>query len=77
MGVQSVALACGQLLLAAHAEGLGGVWVCAPLFAQESAQASLNLPATWDPQGLLLLGFPSRIPPPRDRFPVGEVTRFE
>jgi F420 biosynthesis protein FbiB-like protein len=76
MGVQSVALACGQLLLAAHAEGLGGVWVCAPLFAPQAVQASLELPLSWEPQSLLLLGYPDRIPQPRPRFPVGEVSRF-
>ncbi|HQU36176.1 MAG TPA: nitroreductase family protein, partial [Anaerolineales bacterium] len=35
MTVQSVAAAGMQLLLAAHAEGLGGVWACWPLFAVE------------------------------------------
>ncbi len=34
MAVQSTALAGGHLLLAAHAEGLGGCWICSPLFAQ-------------------------------------------
>ena len=36
MAMQSVAAAGLQLLLAAHAEGLGGVWVCSPLFTQET-----------------------------------------
>lgn len=76
MGVQSVALAGGQLLLAAQAEGLGGVWVCAPLFAPQAARASLDLPPDWEPQGLVLLGYPARIPPPRGRDPVREVSRF-
>ena len=35
MDTQSVALAGLQLLLAAHAEGLGGTWICWPLFAPE------------------------------------------
>ncbi len=38
MAMQSVAAAGLQLLLAAHAEGLGGVWVCSPLFAGETIQ---------------------------------------
>ena len=33
MAVQSTAPAGLQLLLAAHAEGLGGVWTCGPFFA--------------------------------------------
>jgi coenzyme F420-0:L-glutamate ligase/coenzyme F420-1:gamma-L-glutamate ligase len=76
MGVQSVALAGGQLLLAAHAEGLGGVWVCAPLFAAQVARQALDLPEAWQPQALLLLGYPAKIPPPRPRRAIQEITRF-
>jgi F420 biosynthesis protein FbiB-like protein len=76
MGVQSVALAGGQLLLAAHAEGLGGVWMCAPLFACEAAQSALKLPAAWQPQALLLLGYPAQIPAPRPRRPLDEIALF-
>lgn len=67
MGVQSVALAGGQLLLAAHAEGLGGVWICAPLFAPEEVARSLDLPACWQAQGLILLGFPAQSDKSRPR----------
>ncbi len=76
MGVQSVALAGGSLLLAAHAEGLGAVWVCAPLFVPKTVQTTLDLPEEWEPQGLVLLGFPEAIPEPRPRHPVKDVTRF-
>jgi coenzyme F420-0:L-glutamate ligase / coenzyme F420-1:gamma-L-glutamate ligase len=76
MGAQSVALAGGTVLLAAHAEGLGGVWICAPLFAQEIVRASLDLPATWQPQGMLLLGYPAKIPERRERRPLAEVTVY-
>jgi F420 biosynthesis protein FbiB-like protein len=76
MGVQSVALAGGTLLLAAHAAGLGGVWVCAPLFAPEIVRTALALPEHWEPVGLILLGTPARIPAPRPRAPVSEVALF-
>jgi F420 biosynthesis protein FbiB-like protein len=76
MGVQSVALAGGQLLLAAWAEGLGSVWMCAPLFAPTAAQQALGLPQSWQPQALILLGYPAQIPPPRPRRPLEEVTLF-
>ncbi len=76
MGVQSVAMAGENLLLAAHDEGLGGVWVCAPLFAQESVRKALELPTGWQPQGLLLLGYPAKIPQMRPRRPIAEITRF-
>ena len=76
MAVQSVALAGGTLLLAAHAEGLGGVWVCAPLFAPQAAQQALDLPEGWLPQALLLLGYPARLPEPRPRRPLAEVVVY-
>ncbi len=75
MAAQSVALCGGTLLLAAHAEGLGGVWVCAPLFAQQIVRETLDLPADWEPQGMLLIGYPAQIPAPRPRKPIQEVVR--
>jgi coenzyme F420-0:L-glutamate ligase/coenzyme F420-1:gamma-L-glutamate ligase len=76
MAVQSTALAGGTLLLAAHAEGFEGVWLCAPLFQPELVQQVLELPATWQPQGLLLVGTPAELPQSRTRFPWQEVTLF-
>ena len=58
MAVQSVALALGNLMLAAHHEGLGSCWICAPLFAQEEVRAALALPADWEPQAIITLGWP-------------------
>lgn len=62
MAVQSVAAAGLQLLLAAHAEGLGGVWVCSPLFAQETIQKALELPEAWEPQGMFFVGYVDDVP---------------
>jgi coenzyme F420-0:L-glutamate ligase/coenzyme F420-1:gamma-L-glutamate ligase len=59
MAVQSTAMATQNLLLAAHAEGLGACWMCAPLFCTDVAQRVLALPPDWDPQGLLTLGYPA------------------
>ncbi len=44
MAVQSTALACQNLLLAAHAYGLGACWMCAPLFAPDLVRQALDLP---------------------------------
>jgi coenzyme F420-0:L-glutamate ligase/coenzyme F420-1:gamma-L-glutamate ligase len=77
MGVQGVAMAGENLLLAAHAFGLGGVWVCAPLFAQETVRRALNLAKTWQPQGLALLGYPARIPELRPRRSLEDVVVFQ
>ena len=63
MGVQSVALACENLLLAAHQLGLGGCWMCAPIFCVPLVQSVLTLPETWQPQALLTLGYPPTAAP--------------
>jgi len=76
MGVQSVAMAGSTMLLAAHASGIGGVWMCAPLFAPGSVKSVLDLPQEWEPQGVILLGYPAYEPQPRQRRLVDEVSRF-
>ena len=76
MAVQSVALAGGTILLAAHAEGLGAVWVCAPLFTPEIVRQALRLPESWVAQGMILLGYPEKVPQPKPRRPVNQITRY-
>lgn len=73
MATQSAANAGTQLLLAAHAEGLGGVWVCSPLFAQETVQEVLDLPKSWEPQAMFLLGYPAENPQARERKSMSEI----
>ena len=76
MAVQSVAAAGLQLLLAAHAEGLGGVWACWPLFAQETICRTLSLPEAWEPQGMFFMGYPESIPEGREKRPIEEIVIF-
>jgi coenzyme F420-0:L-glutamate ligase / coenzyme F420-1:gamma-L-glutamate ligase len=76
MAVQSVAASGMQLLLAAHAEGLGGVWACWPLFVQATIQRNLKLPETWEPQGMFFVGYPESIPELRHRKSVEKVSLF-
>jgi coenzyme F420-0:L-glutamate ligase / coenzyme F420-1:gamma-L-glutamate ligase len=76
MAVQSVAAAGLQLLLAAHAEGLGGVWVCSPLFTQETIEKTLNLPEAWEPQGMFYVGYAAQNPEPRERKALEEISIF-
>ena len=76
IGIQSAANAGMQLLLAAHAEGLGGVWVCSPMFAQEIVQNALNISKQWEPQAMFLLGYPLEIPAFRGRKAIEEVMKF-
>jgi len=58
MAVQSTALAIQNLLLAAHALGLGSCWLCAPLFCPDTVRDALGLPADWEPQALVTMGWP-------------------
>lgn len=74
MAVQSVAMAGMNFLLAAHAEGLGACWLCAPLFAPAAARRALDLPKTWEPQGSILLGYAAEQGRSRERMPVEAVS---
>lgn len=76
MAMQSVASAGLQLLLAAHAEGLGGVWVCSPLFVQETIRSVLALPETWEPQAMYFVGYPDVKPEIKERKSIQEITVF-
>ena len=59
MAAQSVAMAAQNLLLVAHAEGLGACWLCAPLFCPDVVRETLNLPEAFEPQGVIALGYPA------------------
>lgn len=59
MAVQSTALAAQNLLLAAHALGLGACWMCAPLFCPGVVRQTLHLPEDWQPQALITIGYPA------------------
>ncbi len=59
MAVQSTAMAGQNLLLAAHAHGLGACWMCAPLFCADIVCEILELPSQWQPQGLITIGYPA------------------
>lgn len=59
MAVQSVSLACQNLLLATHHYGLGACWMCAPLFVPQLVRDVLHLPAEWHPQALITIGVPA------------------
>ena len=76
IGIQSTAAAGLQHMLSAHAEGLGGNWVCWALYAQEETRAALNLPENWEPQAFYFFGYPDEAPEAKDRKSVKEVATF-
>lgn len=65
MGVQSVAAAIQNLLLAAQAEGLAACWMCAPLFCPDIVLEVLDLPRHWQPQAFITLGYAAE--PPKEK----------
>jgi len=70
MAIQSVAAAIQNLLLDAHALGLGTSWMCAPLFASGEARAALDLPDDWEPQALITMGYPAAEAKPKEIKPL-------
>ena len=76
MGMQSVAMAGLQLLLAAHAEGLGGGWICWPLFTPEATRRALEMPREWEPQGMVFLGYAAEEPGEKEMRAVQDVVQF-
>lgn len=73
MAAQGTAMAVGNLLLAARAEGLGACWMCAPLFCPDTVVEALGLPADWRPQALITLGRPADNGRARARKPLAEL----
>ncbi|MEM3591653.1 MAG: nitroreductase family protein [Candidatus Bathyarchaeia archaeon] len=73
MAAQSLAAAIQNILLAAHAEGLGACWFCAPLFCQETVRRVLGMPREVEPQALITIGYPAESPEPPPRKPLKEI----
>ena len=71
MAVQSTALACQNLLLAAHQYGLAACWMCAPLFVPDLVRDVLDLPESWRPQALITLGYAAE-EKQRERLPLAQ-----
>lgn len=76
MAIQSTAMAVQNLLLAAHAAGLGACWMCAPLFCPDTVRAALDLPADWQPQAIVTLGLPGSAGKPYSRRTLSRAVRY-
>ncbi len=76
MNIQSTALAGLQLLLAAHAEGLGGNWICWPLYAAKETREALDLPETWEPQAMIIVGYSNEQPKQKSLKPLNTISIY-
>lgn len=65
-----------QLLLQAHAEGLGACWMSGPLLARERICALLNISKPWKMLGGVALGWPAEKPAETGRKPLSKVVEW-
>jgi nitroreductase len=75
-GLQSVAAAIQNMLLAIHALGYGSCWMTGPLVAQEAFGKLLGFGNERSMTALLPVGLPDEDPPSRPRKPVEEMMRI-
>jgi len=67
MALQSMGCALENLMVAAQAEGLASYWISAPLFCPEAVREALDLPAAYEAEALIALGYPAAGLSPRPR----------
>jgi coenzyme F420-0:L-glutamate ligase / coenzyme F420-1:gamma-L-glutamate ligase len=62
LALESFGAALQNLLLAAHAKGLGACWFCAPSFCKETVRKILKIPLEVEPQAFVAMGYPAETP---------------
>lgn len=72
LAMQSLGVALQNLLLAAHAKGLGACWFCAPVFCKETVRKVLKIPEEVEPEALVAMGYPAEKPPVPPRKLLGD-----
>ncbi len=75
-GLVGTSLALMNLLLAAHAAGLGASGMTGPLVAAGELKRILGVPTSWGIVALVPIGFPDEEPRPTARKPVDKVLRW-
>jgi nitroreductase len=71
LSVADCSMAVENMLLAAHALGLGACVVKS--FARVAVKEMLEIPKGIDPELLVIVGYPAHIPTPPVRIPLGEI----
>jgi nitroreductase/putative intracellular protease/amidase len=74
---QGVSAACQNMLLAAHALGLGSVWMGASLAVEDEIKEMLDVPPGVRLMTVIAMGYPAYEPLPPVRKPLSDVMFFE
>jgi nitroreductase len=75
-GLIGTSLALQNLLLAAHAAGLGASGMTGPLVAADDIREMLRVPASWHLVALVPIGYADEDPRPTERKAVTDVVRW-
>ena len=75
-GLQSVASAITQFLLAAHSLGYGTCWMTGPLVAKPELESALSIRPPEELLAVIAVGIPDSPPPKPPRRPPEEITDF-
>jgi len=75
-GLIGTSLALQNLLLAAHAAGLGASGMTGPLVAADMIREILRVPASWQIVALVPVGYADETPPPTSRKSAAQVTEW-
>ena len=76
LAIQSLGASIQNMLLAAHSRGLGACWFCAPIFCKDEVGEVLRLPADFEPQALITLGYAAEKPEAPPRKLLRDILRF-
>jgi len=75
-GLIGTAMAIENLLLAAHAAGLGASGMTGPLVAADVIREVLHVPPSWEIAALVPIGYPDETPAPTQRKSAEKVTQW-
>jgi len=74
-GISAVAAATMNLLLSAHALGLGACWMTGPLIAAPALDALLEVPKGWAIASVIPVGYPAETPQAPKKRPLQQMLR--